>query len=428
MRWPWITTLLSLGCVAMYMAEGVWRHNPSPTVIEALTLGPFRHGSTAHFGTNLALLIWGGTVVESQIGSRNTGLLALACIVFGGLAQALFVGPNFIGISGVVLGFIAFAITQNFEPENRWRVPAIGLVGLGIEAALPMTYVAVWVHLVSFLIGGFASMLNIFGGGGPQLKPMQLTDLSRVVEIINETDEDDAAEAEEGFLADGCANMFVFKERGRTIGVTGFSVVDPEEAEDVAWLSWNYLSHDARGQGLGHEMFDKMLAQLTHEGMRKLFISTSDYVEDGVAIYADAQKLYAKFGAETEVTIPDYHAPGEAMIIMALSNSDHPAFNAEPVKLPLNPSGLRIIGVHPAPESETSVALHWEEGGTGLQGLESALNSVQSGQMAVMTLPSDISNTYEGKLVQSGFVRCGDVRDYYAPGLHQTWWRRPAES
>lgn len=427
MRWPWVTTALTLACVAVYLGEGLWVHHPRPSLIEAFTIGPFRHGSVAHFAPNLALLVWAGTVVETQIGSRNTGALALACILLGGAAQAAFVGPNFIGISGVVLGLIAFAITQTFDPDKRWRIPAIGLIGFGIEAMLPATVMAVWVHLVSFLIGGFASMLNIFGGGGPQLKPMQLTDLSRVIAIIEETDEDDAAEAEESFLSRGCDNMFVFRQRGQIIGVTGFSPVDPDEAEDVAWLGWTYLASEARGQGLGREMFDKMLAELTAAGMRKLFIATSDYVEDGVAIYADAQRLYARFGAETEVTIPDFHAPGEAMIIMALSNSDHPSFNAPPVQLPLNPSGLRITGVHPAPDSETSVALHWQEGGTGLQGLEIAMTSVPSGQMAVMTLPSDISINYTEKLVQSGFECCGDVRDYYAPGLHQTWWRRPAK-
>ena len=420
-RWPWASTALALLSVAVWLAEGFRVHDASPSLAAALTIGPFRHGGEIHLWTNLALLLWLGAKVEDRIGPWRALALAAACILAGGLAQAAMVGVNFIGISGVVLGFGGYAVARTLAPGRQWIVPALGAVGFGIEAALPAAGIAVWVHGVSFILGGLAAMFDIFGASDPRLRPMQATDVAAAVAIIAETDEDDAYEAETQFLDRGTDGMFVLRQRGRVIGVTGYTP-DPD-GEDVAWLGWTYLAADRRGQGLGRAMFGQLLDTLTAAGMRKLFIATSDYREDGEEFYAAAHRLYESFGAEREVVVPDYHGPGEAKIVMALTNAEHPLTVADPAPVPPAATGLRIVSADIAPESEATVALAWAEGGDGMTGLEKATKMVPQGQQAVIALPGDLSTALRQQLVDAGFQGCGSARDYYAPGLDQVWWR-----
>lgn len=400
-------------------------HNPNPSLIEALTIGPFRHGSSVHLSLNLLLLFWGGTIVEPKIGWRGLFVLAVACILFGGLAQAMMVGPNFIGISGVVLGVGGYAIVDSMPDDRKWLFFLLGLSGFGLEAILPATNIAVWVHGVSFLIGGAGAMFSkLFntGGSGPQLKPMQLNHLSAVVNIIAQVDEDDAMDAENTLLERGCDGMFVLIERGTVLGVTGYFLEPPESAENVAWLSWTYLDRDHRDQGLGGQMLNDLLGKLNQLGVRKIFMATSDYAEDGVVIYQDAHQMYEDFGAVVELVVPDYHAPGEAKIIYGLENPEYEVDEGAPAR-PV-PEGLTITAVEQAPESEDTLALIWQEGGTGITGLQNVAERAGPARMAVMAIPSDVSSVYENDLVAAGYSSPGKLSDFYNYGLHQVWWSR----
>ncbi|MHA6264581.1 rhomboid family intramembrane serine protease [Arenibacterium sp. CAU 1754] len=427
-RWPITTSVLCLACIAVYVIEGRWVYNPHPSLIEALTIGPFRHGGSTHLGMNLLLLFWGGSIVEPKIGWRGLLTLALACILFGGLAQALLVGPNFIGISGVVLGIGGYAIVDSMPDEKKWMFFLLGLGGFGLEAVLPATNIAVWVHGVSFLIGGASAMFSkLFnaGGSGPQLKPMQLNHLSSVVNIINQVDEDDALDAENTILERGCDGMFVLMERGTVLGVTGFYLEPDDVAENVAWLSWTYLDENRRDEGLGGQMLNDLLGKLNQIGIRKIFMATSDYAEDGVPIYADAHRMYEDFGAKVELVVPDYHAPGEAKIVYGL---DNPEYQHQPEPDRPEMDGLRILGAEMAPEADGTLALVWEEGGAGIAGLEQATQNAKGARMAVVALPSDISTNLNQEIVAAGYTSVGKLADFYSSGLHQVWWCRQLTS
>ena len=84
--------------------------------------------------------------------------------------------------------------------------------------------------------------------------------------------------------------MFVLVDEGQVIGVTGYQL--DAAARGVAWLSWTYLSESHHGQGWGKMMIEAMLNELDGMNIRKIFISTSDYREDGEMIYGKAHDLY----------------------------------------------------------------------------------------------------------------------------------------
>ena len=91
------------------------------------------------------------------------------------------------------------------------------------------------------------------------------------------------------------------------------------DAPGIAWLSWTYLHPDVRSQGVGRMMVDEMLTILRANNVRKVFIATSDYMEDGEDVYLDARRFYESLGAELELLQRDYHQRGEARYVYGLS-------------------------------------------------------------------------------------------------------------
>ena len=187
----------------------------------------------------------------------------------------------------------------------------------------------------------------LFGSKNPTLKPMQRTHVARVVEIIAQTDEDDAEEAEAGFLEEGVEGMFVLMQKGEVLGVTGYNLDD--QVDDVAWLSWTYLDAKHTGQGLGGQMLNDLLGKLKGFGVRKIFMATSDYEDFGRRIYANAHKMYEEFGANIELTVPDYHDVGEAKIVYGL---DNPEFSTSPPAPASQQTGLAISDISKEPETK----------------------------------------------------------------------------
>jgi len=260
---------------------------------------------------------------------------------------------------------------------------------------------------------------KMFGGGGPKFEPMQLTHLAAALEIIEETDEDDAEEAQGDLVSRECEGMFVLTEKGKVIGLTGATVI--EESDDTGWLSWTYLAESHRGGGHGRFMLETLLRDLNERGIRKLFISTSDYREDGVCVYEDAHKFYESLGAVEEMRVPRYHSNTEAKILYGLVNP-----NIEPVAAAPFPAsdGFEITGFVAAPESEDGLALTWAEGPPGISGLEEALSAAarKNARIIVASLPADVSNVMSVTLRSHGFDETGMLQDYYGVGLQQHWW------
>lgn len=259
----------------------------------------------------------------------------------------------------------------------------------------------------------------IFGNKGPTLKPMQLAHIDRVVSIIDETDDDDAEEAQEDFVENGVDKMFVLMHKGEVIGVTGFSL--DHQVHDIAWLSWTYLTKEYAGQGHGSQMLNDLLGKLKTYGVRKLFIATSDYKDFGRPIYAAAHKMYEDFGASVELKIPQYHGEYEAKIIYGL---DNPEFVDEGIYQNSSDTGLEITGVSEEPETDDVLGLSWIERPVGLSGMEYALDKARSAKakMLVLAIPSDLSDANVEMLEKHQFKNCGMLKDYYRNGLNQVWW------
>ena len=301
------------------------------TLPEALA-GVLRHGSLMHLSGNIMVIFFGGIIAEPRLGTGRFVILILACAVCGTLAQYYLAGPRFVGASGISYGLLAYGVMMARPPFG------MALAGLAVLTLLVLEFiylsrsVAVYVHSAGALIGGGLALLEaLFGSKTPTLKPMQRSHIARVVEIIGQTDDDDAQEAEDGFLEDGVEGMFVLMQKGEILGVTGYSLDD--QVDDVVWLSWTYLDQKHTGQGLGSDMLNSLLGKLKDLGVRKIFMATSDYAAFGRPIYANAHKMYEDFGAQVELTVPDYHDLGEAKIVYGLDNPEFVAPSPPPPRV-----------------------------------------------------------------------------------------------
>lgn len=260
---------------------------------------------------------------------------------------------------------------------------------------------------------------KLFEPTGPKLVPMKMQHMAEALAIIAETDEDDAEEARIALEARNCGGMFVLTLKHRIIGITG--AVLTEGSDDIAWLSWTYLTQDARQQGLGRFMIDQLLGELKKYGVRKIFIATSDYREGGVEIYADAQVFYGTIGASEEMRVPDYHEAGETKIVFGLEN---PEAEHRPTE-PLGPiTGIRFGEITPAIESDRGVTILWELTGDGINGLSEAVDEAVAGgaRIIVLSLPEDASAIAKSALQAAGFAETGRLLDFHEPGVADIWW------
>lgn len=259
----------------------------------------------------------------------------------------------------------------------------------------------------------------------PFLDQMRTTDIDRVVDIIDQTDEDDAEEAREAFLKHGINGMFVLRQNKDILGVTGY--LPSEASEQVVWLSYTYLDNAYRGQNYGKQMLSKLLELLNGNKVRKIFIATSDYVEDGDEIYGDAHRFYEGMGAAQEVVLKDFYADGESKLVYGLVNPEMPSDEELPSVFP---DGLRIESFGADGDSEDVAALSWAESSGGVTGLRETLLDAREQQfrLAVLAIPSDISAFASSALIDAGFSNAGELKDFYASGSSQIWWIRTLKS
>jgi membrane associated rhomboid family serine protease/GNAT superfamily N-acetyltransferase len=402
-----------------------WRNGPAsvpldPIPMSQVFLNVFQHGNLTHLLTNLVMLVLGGRVTEHQLGHWRTFVFIAICVVVGSSVQLALVDHRFVGISGPVYGLVTYAIIATSPPKNWWFLCLMISGVITLEVFFGAHAVAVYPHIFSTLIGGSYAMFGaLFGNKGPQLKPMQLTHVAKVVQIINETDDDDAKEAENEFLNDGIEDMFVLVDRGEVLGVIGYSHDD--NVDDIVWLSWTYLRKDCAGEGLGGQMLNDLLGKLKTKGIRKIFIATSDYDHFGKLIYAAAHKMYAEFGASVELTVPAYHTVTEAKIVYGL---DNPEYSVGP-PAPKSPnSGISITGSTLASETQDVFGLTWQETPVSVAGIDFVIDQIKTrgGRKAILVLPSDLSEANADTLRSHQFEPCGQLNDYYGSELHQVWW------
>lgn len=256
---------------------------------------------------------------------------------------------------------------------------------------------------------------------GKSVRPMHSSDIPTVLQLIEQHDEDDAAEARESFR-EAIDGMYVAIDNGRIVGVTG--AVQDTEAEGIYWLSWTYVARSERRQGIGLYLVDGLVHQLQQNGARKMFISTGDYVEDGEDIYADAKAFYRRLGAVEELKVADYYDPGEARHVYGL-DLEPPDRYAKVAAA----GELVFDGLFPAPECDDGAVLTWHEYEQGTEDdntdgavvLERLIEEArgEEARFIVAAIPSDLATGASKGLEQAGFKLAGTLKDYYEPGVDQ---------
>lgn len=439
--------IIILACLAFLIGgEGPLDMSPQTSrsfLFEAF-LNVFRHGSWGHLLGNIVLLGWGGYLLESAYGSRVALGLAIVAGLLGTALQFYIVDGNFLGISGIGYCFVICGVMVNADHVFAGIFLLGGLVFVGIEILFISDTIAAYAHLGGVITGGGWSMFEkLFGknkgdndGQGsrqgqargnvapqdpnqPYLAPLKTSEISRIVDIIDETDDDDAADASEALRERGCDHMYALWHQNRIVGVTGYA---PTEARnDTAWLSWTYLEHQARGKELGRFMFEEILRIMNGDKIRKIFIATSDYMEDGDDVYADARKLYEKMGAKLEVTLPKFYSEDESKLIYGLVN---PGMGEVESLDELGERGVRMTGIELDEDSDDIGAITWEEADFGVEGAERVQGLANSNKyrLCFLAIPADMSDVVTVQLKDEGYERIGTLDDYYAEGLGQVWW------
>lgn len=260
------------------------------------------------------------------------------------------------------------------------------------------------------------------------LRSMQQEDLPVVLAIIRDHDEDDAEEAEVSYRENGLDNQHVLTRDGRVIGLTGYR--NAAGTVDTVWLSWTYLANDTQGQGLGTYMLNSLLQQLRELRYRKIFVSTSDYVdpEDG-EIYAAANQLYQNVGFTLELTHPNYYEPGESQLIYGLPLSD---INGQRQVAP-DESCVFFNGLYEIPETDDTYVINWDVKAKRLfgrntqftaQDLQIGLDQAREwGARAVfISFPSNMPSVLP-PLEHTGFFEEGRLHDYYEDGVDEVHYR-----
>ena len=262
------------------------------------------------------------------------------------------------------------------------------------------------------------------GGSQRHVRPMEPSDIPHVLELINDHDEDDASEAGACF-AETLQGMFVAVDDRQIVGVTG---ADAEpETSDIAWLSWTYVEKNRQREGIGRYLVNGLIGELKNAGIRKVFISTGDYVEEGEDIYAAAKAFYYDLGARLEMKIDDYYADGEARYIYGL-DIEEPAS----VPPPAQNGDLIFCGLEEADESAHGVLLSWREyipkEDSDLNPAEKLVEYIdqanaQKARFIGAAIPFDLSEGAIKGLKKKGFAQVGELKDYYAPGISQLFWK-----
>ena len=407
-----------------------------------LILGSFFHVNPIHLLTNLG--IWGlaGFYLEPKIGSKPLLITALLATIFGGLLETLLINDKFVGLSAACYGLLGriiwIKIVEDKGRSGFVQGAAFVLIFAAIDTTLNMiaspNNIAYAAH-IGGLMAGFFSSLGIGKGGAADqphriLRPMIESDVKPILDIIYNHDDDDGEEAEAAFER-SLSDKYVMEFEGRVMGMTGFRADD--HSPQTAWLSFTYIHNYFRQKGNAYWMMLELRNILEAQGIKRLFIATSDYEDEdtGEDIYLPARNFYEhKLNAERELRVDDYYAPGESKYIYSLPVSS--VDDVTPAELPENHKA-RFVGLDEADESDTSYVTLWEEMAPGedepksklpTKSFEEMIDEVRSygGKAMFVTLPNYISINHAAELEASGFKKLGTLNDYFAPGMDEVYW------
>ena len=193
----------------------------------------------------------------------------------------------------------------------------------------------------------------------PTLRPMNMSDLVKVVKIIHAHDEDDGEAAEKDYLDNGVENQFVLEQSEKIIGMTGYREVTG--TDQTAWLTWTYLDEAFHGKGFGKSMVSDLLEKLRNLNARKIFTKVSDYDDpDDGKIYERALKTYQSLGFEEEVISHDFYDEDENQIILGLHlRAEDSGFSEEELNIAEEKPIIRFDGLFEIGETDGSYTFSW---------------------------------------------------------------------
>mgnify|MGYP000220369544 FL=1 len=261
------------------------------------------------------------------------------------------------------------------------------------------------------------------------LRPMNMSDLVKVVKIIEAHDEDDGEAAEKDYLDSGVENQFVLESNGKIIGVTGYREVSG--TDQTAWLTWTYLDEACQGKGYGKSMVSNLLDKLRSLNARKIFTKVSDYEDpDDGKIYERALKMYQSLGFKQEVVSHDFYDEGEDQIILGLHlREEDSTFSEEDLKIAEEKPIIRFDGLYEISETEGAYAFSWivknkktlfGKRNFTVEDLKIGLDSVKNagGRKTFLTFPSNLPLIHS-PLQAAGFKYVGRLENYYEQGVHE---------
>lgn len=128
----------------------------------------FLHGSPLHLAMNMFGLVIFGRLLERLMGTPRFAVLILALAILPNLLQGLMPAslggnPLFVGISGVVYGFVGYVwIRDRLNPHFGISIPMpfivimVGMIVVGLSGAVPNWQYADLCHLGGLLVGSLA--------------------------------------------------------------------------------------------------------------------------------------------------------------------------------------------------------------------------------------------------------------------------------
>lgn len=256
---------------------------------------------------------------------------------------------------------------------------------------------------------------------GWDFRPMKNEDISDVLEIIYDHDEDDGEWAEKTFAESGVTDQYVVTYEGEVAGSTGISYADGTDG--TYWLSWTYIDSDHQSQKIGTTMLLMLFDILKDKKARKIFVSLSDYIdpEDG-ALYKKAIKLYKAAGFKEEIVHQDYYEPGESEMIYGCTLCQPlPGRNEDDSR------GIVLGDIFEVDETEDVYAIDWQHEGSECfteSDLSACLEVAKNkdARSVFISFPSNAANVIE-PLKSAGFSPCGMLEDFYKDGLHEFQFR-----
>lgn len=167
-------------------------------------------------------------------------------------------------------------------------------------------------------------------------------------------------------------------------------------------------------------MLVKMIEKLREWNARKVFVSTSDYVDlSRGQIYRDAMAAYQRLGFQEEVKNLNFYERNESRIVMGLRLAPEKKLDKMP---PPDTRGIEVFGITDIPETEDACMVDWEfiddDDGATAEDIEHVIN--EAGRQRVRVLFTSCgSDAAEAISVfrSAGFMEEGRLVDFYEDGI-----------